>query len=160
MNPPDPLAGLHPLRQPPPIDWWPPAPGWWLLLGLLVLLAIVAGWLVWRRRQRSAYRRQGLRQLAALRQRLQQDQDAQVFAASVNALLKSVALRAYPRREVAASSGRQWLAFLRETGGSTLPEELAAGPYRASTEINTEELYQGAADWIRTHRPVPTEPRQ
>jgi ABC-type nickel/cobalt efflux system permease component RcnA len=131
-----------------------------MLLALVVLLAIVAGWLLWRRHRRSAYRRQGLHQLAVLRHQLQQDQDAQAFAASVNALLKSVALHAYPRREVAASSGGPWLAFLRETGGATLPEELAAGPYRASTGINTEELYRGAADWIRSHRPLPKEPQQ
>jgi len=77
----------------------------------------------------------------------------------VNALLKSVALRAYPRRDVAASSGKDWLAFLAETadGGATLPEELADGPYRPSTAIDTDALYRGAYDWIRNHRPAPKE---
>ncbi|NQY04093.1 MAG: DUF4381 family protein [Halieaceae bacterium] len=50
MNPQsDPLAALHPLREPAAIALWPPAPGWWLLALLLMVLLIAAA--LWLRRR-------------------------------------------------------------------------------------------------------------
>ena len=59
------LSQLRDIHLPPPVSWWPLAPGWWLLLGTLLLLTAIAFWL-WRRRRRSNWRREALRELAQL----------------------------------------------------------------------------------------------
>lgn len=47
---------LRDIHLPPDPSWWPPAPGWWGLIGVL-LLAIAAAVLLWRRRgRRDRYR--------------------------------------------------------------------------------------------------------
>ena len=150
----DPLARLHPLREPAAISAWPPAPGWWILAALLLAVMVVALLFTWRHYRRQAYRRQGLRQLDALRAELDSGGDRAAYAQSVNALLKAVALRAFPRRQVAAASGEQWLAFLRETGGEGWqpPEALADAPYRPDPALSVEDLHRAAASWIRQHR--------
>jgi len=158
VNPTDPLAALHPLRDPAPIPWWPPAPGWWLLFALaLVALSLLAWWLL-RRRRRNAYRRRALARLQELQQRYPGDAGAQAHAAAVNALLKSVALIAYPRREVAACSGRQWLEFLHSTAppGARFPDGFADAGYRADPpDIDLEQSHRAAAHWLQHHEARP-----
>ncbi|MDH4042324.1 MAG: DUF4381 domain-containing protein [Gammaproteobacteria bacterium] len=154
MNPQDPLASLHPLREPPPIGWWPPAPGWWLLAGLVLAALLVLGWYLVRRRRASAYRRRALAQLAELQMQYREHRDELQFIAATNALLKSVALVAYPRREVAASSGADWLAFLNSPlqQGEQFPAGFDGAAYRsAAPGIDIDQLQRSAAAWIRRH---------
>ncbi len=155
MNPQDPLAALQPLREPGLIGWWPPAPGWWLLLVVLVITATVLGWLAWRRHRSRAYRRQALAQLELLRQDFQQHRDASSYLAEGNALLKSVALRAYPPERVASRSGREWEEFLNASmgkKGGAFPAEFATASYRRTCpELDLEQFYQCSAYWIRHH---------
>lgn len=154
MNPQDPLAALHPLREPLPVGWWPPAPGWWLLLGLLTVAIVIITWLLLRRRKARAYRRAALAQLEILREQYRQTQDANAYLAAANALLKSAALVAYPRRDVAASSGASWLAFLNQglSPADQFPEEFVSGAYRKNDPaINVEQLHSTAANWIKRH---------
>ena len=155
MNPADPLTGLHPLREPPPVDWWPPAPGWWLLLALLLAGLVAAGLLFLRRYRASAYRRRALAQLRALREERLQRGDHNGYIAGTNALLKSVALHAWPRAEVAAKSGEAWLAFLNDAmpeGERFDPMFVTAAYRRECPDIDLEALHQSAATWIRRHR--------
>lgn len=154
MNPQDPLAALHPLREPLPVDWWPPAPGWWILLGLLALSLVILGWILLRRHRARAYRRQALTQLESLRTQYQHTQDANAYLGAANALLKSAALMAYPRRDVAASSGSRWLAFLNDgvAPADQFPEEFVNGAYRKSgMAIDVEQMHSTAARWIKYH---------
>lgn len=158
MNPQDPLANLHPLRQPEAIGWWPLAPGWWLLLVLgLACLMVLAYWL-WRRRRSSAYRRVALARLAALQDQYRRDQDPRQYLDQLNTLLKSVALHAYPRRDVAALSGRPWLEFLNSsfTPIEPFPLELVTAGYRATPPaIDIDQSYRVASQWIKRHRVSP-----
>jgi hypothetical protein len=156
VNPQDPLAQLHPLREPLPVGWWPPAPGWWLLAVLLLVLALALAWYLLRRYRARAYRRGALAQLARLQATYRQHGDALQFIAQTNALLKSVALVSYPRREVAASSGADWLAFLNNADlgqDARFPAGFANGAYlRRGPDIDIDQLQRSAASWIKRHR--------
>ena len=155
MNPQDPLANLHPLRQPDAIGWWSLAPGWWalLLLGLACLLLLA--YYLWRRRRPSAYPPNALAQLAELQGQYRQDRDLRRYLDQLNALLKSVALCACPRRNVGALSGQQWLQFLNSSFSATEPFTLplvTAGYEAEPSAIDTEQSYRIARDWIRRHK--------
>lgn len=155
MNPQDPLANLHPLREPPPIGWWPPAPGWWLLAALALVMLLVLVFMLWRRYRANAYRRAALKQLQHLQQVHDQHSDDLQFITQTNALLKSVALVAYPRREVAASSGQQWLAFLNSklVKARPFPEAFVSAAYCKDTpDVSVGQLYLTAQAWIKQHK--------
>lgn len=169
MNPqqaPDPLANLHPLRQPAEIAWWPPAPGWWLLLALVLLLVLGLCWLTWRRHRARRYRREAAARLDALHSAHRAD-PATPFAAPCNQLLKAVALRSFPANEVAGLHGRAWLDFLNDTFNNTLnntaPASIGRGRvhfpdtfpdqlYRKNNEAeDIDLLYRAARRWILHH---------
>ena len=154
MNPTDPLAQLHPLREPALIGWWPPAPGWWLLLALALLLLAAGAWYLYRRHRRNAYRRLGLRQLDSIQQQYGQERNTQQAVQAVNALLKGVALKAYPRREIAAVSGEAWYEFLlgsAPAGPAFDPAALSAQYRPEAGDINIEALIRAARHWISRH---------
>lgn len=157
MNPQDPLAGLHSLREPLHIGWWPLAPGWWLLLAALLMVLAGGAYLLWRRYRRNAYRRQALLQLKTIHQRYLEQQDEPACISAVNALLKSVAIKAYPRRDVAAISGEAWLDFLNAGLNKGQQFETAFGheAYRPETgKVDLQALHHCAALWIRQHQGV------
>lgn len=154
MNPADPLAQLHPLREPSLIGWWPLAPGWWLLLALAVLALAAGAWYLYRRHRRNAYRRLGLRQLDSIQQRYVQQRNTQQAAQAINALLKGVALKAYPRRDIAAISGEAWYEFLRGSApaGPALEPAALSAPYRPDAgHTDIEALLRAARHWISRH---------
>ncbi len=105
MNPSDPLAQLNPLREPALLGWWPPAHGWWLLLALLLLGLCVTAWLLYLRHRRNAYRRLGLVKLDAIFRQYNLGGDTGAAVSAINALLKSLAPIAHPRRDIASVSG-------------------------------------------------------
>lgn len=154
MNPQDPLANLHPLREPLAIGWWPPAPGWWFLIAatLLALAAII--YFLVRRHRARAYRRRALAQLALLHDEYLQSRDPVAFLARTNALLKRVALLAYPGRDIAGVSGSQWLYFLNSSCKLTapFPPDFASAAYlKQCPDIDMEQLHNSAATWIKGH---------
>ena len=76
MNPQDPLANLHPLREPELIGWWPLAPGWWILIVIALLCLGALIYLLIRRSRRNAYRRLALSQLQNLHAKYEEHQSA------------------------------------------------------------------------------------
>lgn len=156
MNPQDPLADLHPLRLPAEIGWWPLAPGWWLVIcAMALLLAALAYW--WHKhRKRNAYRRTALDQLAEINTLEEQD----AWLTQINALLKSVAVHAFPARDIAALSGEPWLVFLNgscsNSKDSTLfPDSFGAAVYSAAPAIiDKDQLLRASRHWITQHRTV------
>ena len=158
MNAPDPLAALHPLRSPELVGWWPPAPGWWaLLVGALLLVAILA--YLWRRRHRkNAYRRRALGQLQLLHTEFLAKRDSGLYFSQINALLKSVALLAYPRAEVAARHGADWRAFLNRSLPPTEQLQPAfddAAYQKSCPEIDMAQVHRAARLWIARHKVAP-----
>ena len=132
------------------------APGWWLLIcAVVLLLAALAYW--WHKyRQRNAYRRAALNQLAEISTLEEQD----VWLAQTNALLKSVAIRAFPARDIAALSGGPWLAFLNGCHGNAkdsklFPASFAAAVYSAApATLEKKQLLEASRHWIAKHRAV------
>ena len=158
MNPQGPLAALHPLREPLPVGWWPPAPGWWLLAALVLAALFVLGWALFRRYRASAYRRRALAQFSRLVDEYGQSGDSRRLLTETNALLKSVALVAFARRDVASCSGATWLNFLN----SALPEEeqfppgFAAANYsKDAQDVDIQRLQRAASAWIKKHEATP-----
>jgi hypothetical protein len=154
MNPQDPLAQLHPLREPELIGWWPLAPGWWLLLALLSLALAGLAWYLLRRYRANAYRRQGLRQLAVIFSDYEASQDTQRCLQEVNVLLKSVALRSYARREVASATGMPWVEFLNRScqGGAGFDSGFYRSLYSADPAgLDMTALHDSARRWIARH---------
>lgn len=134
------VPGLDQLRDivlPPTPPIWPPTPE----LGMLVLLILAAGlviWAQWRRARRvNVYRTEGLKLLARAES---------VHELSV--ILKRVALAAFARAEVASLHGADWVAFLQRTGGGDFREIVESAP----TAAPTSALVGLAAGWIRGHR--------
>ena len=154
MNPQDPLANLHPLREAIPIGWWPLATGWWLLIAIALLCMVGLVYVLVKRYRANAYRRRGLAQLQTLRQQFLEQENASQYVAQTNALLKSVALISYPRREVAASNGRQWLAFLNDRMSSTeqFHSDFVTAAYsKTCPDMDMDQMHRAARAWIRRH---------
>ncbi|MCP5163913.1 MAG: DUF4381 domain-containing protein [Pseudomonadales bacterium] len=155
MNPQDPLAALHPLREPSPIGWWPPAPGWWAVAGVCLLALLLLGYVLWRRYRANAYRRKALARLEQLWLEQRRQPDLPRFLGELNTLLKAVAITAYPRRELAACSGDKWLAFLNASlrENERLPREFVSAAYRREPpQLDVAQLHRGARAWITRHR--------
>jgi hypothetical protein len=129
------------------VSWWPPAPGWWLLGGILLALLGVVWWL----RRRSSLRRAALAELRVLERT---EPDDVRLAAGVNRLLRRVALARFPRTQVAALSGRDWLQFLDAraalTGFCSGPGRvLATAPYAPRCTLDRAALLALVRRWIR-----------
>lgn len=136
------------------IGWWPPAAGWWLVLAVALLALFAGAWWLYRRRQRSAYRRLGLRRLDSIQRQYERDLDARQAARDVNALLKGVALKAYPRRDIAAISGDAWHEFLSASAptGQAFERGSLTAQYRPEAgDIDVDALVQAARHWICRH---------
>jgi len=155
MNGQDPLAQLHPLREPALSGWWPPAPGWWLLAGLALLILCWLFWKLYRAYRANAYRRQALAQLARIRVSYEARGDTERCLSEINALLKSVALQAFPRRQVASISGQPWIEFLNQHGApaAQIDAPLATAHYTGcASEAVLEDALDKSARWIKSHR--------
>ena len=153
------MARLQEVGPPEAAPAWPPPPVWYLLAALVVLSIVAMAWIVRRRWQRGAYRREALDLLDGLEKRLEGEGSAPL--AELPSLLKRVALRSFPRAEVAALSGEAFLAFLDEKLGTT---EFRRGVGRAIPRLAYDpagaELPPGEARalvrlgrrWIARHR--------
>lgn len=155
--PASPLAQLRDIHLPAPVAWWPPAPGWWLLAGIL-LAALIAAGIGWRRHHRKQlYRRLALRDARDLYTQWQQHRDTPRYLEAINRLLKQTALSVYPQRQVAALSGNDWLSFLdaqlrRPQFTEPALREFATLYREQPVNLAPEQLQNAAELWIRRHR--------
>jgi hypothetical protein len=155
VNPQDPLANLHPLRTPELIGWWPLAPGWWILLLAGILFVATLAYLLRQRYRKNAYRRRALLQLQSLHTDYLVKRDTSHYLSQINALLKSVALLAYPRTEVAAQHGVAWREFLNRSlppAEQLQPAFDDAAYQKSSPEIDVAQVHSAARLWIRRHK--------
>jgi hypothetical protein len=119
------------------------------------LAILLLGYFLLRRYRANAYRRKALSRLEQLYLRQQSQPDPRRFQAQLNTLLKGVALAAYPQRDVAAISGKQWLDFLNASLGEDqrFPAEFVSGAYRRNpAPLDAKGLHRSARTWIKRHR--------
>jgi hypothetical protein len=132
------LDNLRDIVVPEPPSFWPPAPEVWLLL---VLVSAAVGILFYQRRRwrrANAYRRAGMALL-----------DGAGTLHEISAILKRVALAAFPREQVASLYGEEWGAFLSQTCGR---RDFSALVQAASDSPADTKVRRLAATWIRHHR--------
>lgn len=112
-----------------------------MLIVLIAMLVITVSWIIFRMRQRNAYRRAGLTLLASAN-----------TIYEINVVLKRVALAVFPREQVAALHGENWIQFMQSTCPgeqfSTLSQSDEATPA-------TESIRASARTWIRKHQAQP-----
>lgn len=155
-NPADlPLRDIH---LPEAVSWWPPAIGWWLLPLLLIFLLLI-GWglkkLLHKRKQQRLFKHSIAEAFATIRNNFADSADQAKLIQDLSTLLRRIALSRYPRADVAALTGQQWLAFLDRTGGVTsftqgVGSILGSGPYQLLTEeVDAEPLLQLCEAWAK-----------
>lgn len=152
-TPPTPSLQLMDIHAPGLPEFWPPAPGWWLVAILTLLLLIWAGFKLWRYIELRRQREQILGLLTQLEQQFEPNRAAHHLG-QLSILLRRVALTRFPRHQVAALTGTDWLKFLDETGGngqfSNGPGQiLATGPYQPTIEVEIEQLLPLVRNWVR-----------
>ncbi|MFP6656028.1 MAG: DUF4381 domain-containing protein [Myxococcota bacterium] len=148
----DRMWGLKEIPLPDPISFLPATSGW-LLVAVLALL-IMAGlarrrWLSW---QRQSYRREALAQLEAIEREPRK-------LAELPRVIRTAALAAFPRAEVAGLRGVAWLSWLNRNGGRFDPadaESLANLPYDEGTAARLapkeiDHLLTASRAWVREH---------
>lgn len=141
------LGQIAAITEPPPVSMLPATPAW-VVLAVLLLAALVAALLAWRRhRARTAWRRAALAELHALAAGLRSSDPAAL--AALQTLLRRVALATAPRREVASLTGAGWAGFLADTGARFGPLDLADAPYRPAASYDGAAALAAARAWIR-----------
>ncbi len=134
-------------------EFWPPAPGWWMVALLSIALLIWASFALRRFLQLRQQRQQVLALLSQLEEAFDPNQAAHHLG-ELSILLRRVALTRYPRQQVAALTGNEWLKFLDKTGGngqfSNGPGKIfATGPYQTNIEIDIKPLLPLLRSWIK-----------
>jgi len=153
LNLPELLELMHGLVMPDPVSLTPITPAWLILAGWLLAMLILAARYLMKRRRLNRYRREALAVLRTIEN--EKDLCPVESAQRIAALIKRTALAAYPRREVASLSGKDWAKFLKESANNDrqiadAAEMLAAAAYRP--DADGRKLSAPARRWIRLHR--------
>ncbi len=153
LNLPELLALMHGLVTPAPVAWLPLTLGWWIAAAWLLVVMVIVGWALLKRRCQNRYRRDALAELRTIES--ETDLGPAESAQRIAALLKRTALVAYPRAQVAALFGHAWAEFLRESAPGDkqvagAADKLAAAAYKP--DADGSELSRPARRWIQVHR--------
>ena len=136
---------LKDIFVPDPVSWTPQTWAWYLLFAAVLLAAVSAVWLFLRHRRANRYRRLALAEIESV--------DRMGAWHVLPALVKRVALQAWPRERVAALTGPEWLAFLDESYGGN---GFTAGSGRCLADLaygggDGAAAVEVVRDWIRKH---------
>ena len=153
MNPAaDPLAALRDVHTVAPPEFWPPAPGWWLLALIALSLLLFLGVKIKRRLRLSKQRHEVL---SLLDQAAVNYSDQPIaLATNISKVLRRVAIRQFPVKDVASLNGNDWLRFLDQTGGngqfrSGPGAVIATAPYGRADDYDQQRLLKLARSWVR-----------
>lgn len=134
----------------PSAAWWPLAPGWWIVVALVLLVACVVTWLLWRRtRQRPL--RAALREIDAIEAAHARGGDIGQLADGVSRLLRRVAYKIDPA--AASQFGDAWRLFLSRYARDEVTHEalsrLVEARYQAHPVLDAPALLAALRAWCR-----------
>lgn len=145
------LKELRDIHTPDGVALWPLAPSWWVLLvGMMISLLV---WMWWRRLK---VKKRGLKaflsKLMLLQMQYQKTNDMSHLISALSILIRRFVLSLYPRQQVAALTGDEWLAFLDRTGGNGdfsqgIGRILKAGPYTLHAYCDVALLLDCVKKW-------------
>lgn len=147
---------LGPLYEPETVQFSFQTPGWYFLAGMLFLLAVFVFYKWLKNYLKNAYRREALKNLAAIEEKYNQQNDS-LCLNDVLILLKLVAIKAFGRQNVAQLYGNNWLLFLEEKGKDTpfskYSSAILSAAYNPGETKNDEvvEIISLTQKWIKTH---------
>lgn len=162
MNPDIASLPLRDIHLPDSVSWWPLAAGWWILLALIAI-AIFTAYLYKARRAKRRLAREAMAQFGRLMEAYQSNHDSGQLVGALSALLRAVSISLFPRQDVAALTGKEWLQFLDQavngkTSGagarfdSELGQHLVTLPYNKTASIEPQQLQNLlflCRDWLR-----------
>ncbi len=139
------------------MSWWPLAPGWWILAAAILVCVIAGVYFIWRKRRDNRYRRLALAELDQLYLAFQQHQDSLKFLQQLSQLLRRAALVAFPRDQVAALNGEDWVKFLADSANMPVFSDqykqlLSCGLYQPHPSYESEQLRDHCRQWIGKHK--------
>jgi hypothetical protein len=163
---PDPasLQNLNDIVLPEAAGWWPLASGWYVLLGLLLIILIwyIYTWI--KHRIHNRYRRTALHQLQVLTQEISKSGKRDSVLRQIPILLKRTALTAYPRRQLASLTGKNWHEFLNSKVGTPSFTEsncnsldsisYSVGSLDTVDAKAANELLKACKHWLKHHQPA------
>jgi len=153
----DPVAGLIDIPLPQPVSLLPQT--WTSRIAIFVLLAGVAAalWRLMRQRHINRYRREALAELDRIGRAANAGTRPE-FLARLTVLVRRTALAAFPREQIAALVGPEWLSFLDHSyGGIEFSQGvgwlLASGSYQRNPpdDAALRSLVALIRRWIREH---------
>jgi hypothetical protein len=152
------VHGIDEIMLPADISLLPTAPGWQLLgvlIGIYIIYRTIRFSRLW---FKNRYRRAALNAIAELGQHNSNPIDV---AGKLPFYLKATALQAYPRQQIAAMSGQQWLSFLDSQSegvyfSGPIGVKLLSIAYQAKSDwhLTTDEaesLIRMSQTWIKHH---------
>ncbi|VVE35274.1 hypothetical protein PIN31115_03849 [Pandoraea iniqua] len=168
------LSALADIVTTPAPSWTPQTIGWPVAAVILMVGLLWFAWRTWRRYRTNRYRREALAQLQqwTIALRLPDSSaaaDADIASRAralreIAALLKRVALSAWPREAVASLTGNAWAAFLRASHDNrgaatdTIAALVTSAEYRSDDSLcrewdapRTDALVHACRDWIERH---------
>ncbi|WP_298622232.1 DUF4381 domain-containing protein [uncultured Legionella sp.] len=158
MANPDPLAQLKDIHLPEPVSWWPLATGWYGLMLLIVLILMFITYRVYKRHINGLAKNKALLLLKTYKEHYDKERNAQITSARISELLRRVALVYYPRTEVAAIHGDEWVDFLNKTSKKLdfkpVKAMLLESPFKTGESVDLQPLFTRAEQWIK-QRGVP-----
>ncbi len=147
------IAQLKDLHEPQAIASWPWGWGWYGLGVAILILLLLGSYWGYRWYQRTAFKRQALKQLKLYKTQYQQQQDLHLLPALLNELLKKVAIHYFPRQQVASLTAEAWLDFLNRTVRKIdfyqVKPQLIMLPYqKMPVETDLARLFEYVRIWI------------
>jgi hypothetical protein len=126
-----------------------------MVLGLIILTVIIIAIIQYLKYKKNAYRREGVKKIEII---AHEKNENLVF--EINALLKSMAMALFGRKNVAALYGIEWFRFL-QSKLKTKPviaeqnfEEYTKALYNKEYKLNEDaanELVEFSIIWVKNH---------
>lgn len=155
------LQRFHDIVEPGAVNWMPQTAGWYVLLFLMVVTGVLIALKIHRRRRANFYRREALRELAAIEEMAGDPAQRAKAVSMIPVLLKRTALAFAPRGQVASISGQEWLFLLDHSykgqGFTEGPGKILPELSYQETDLSQEELsglVELARVWIKKHQSV------